>query len=85
MIKADPYRYLADGYTIKEDLKNGEDFFSTGNNYTKYLPSRIAAAYYYFFDKDLFNNFIDKKINIGIHFPYLVIQNIFYIHLMMTK
>jgi len=78
MIKADPYRYLSDGYAIKEDLKNGKDFFSTGNSYTKYLPSRIAAAYYYFFDKDLFNNFIDKKINIGIHFPYLVVQNIFY-------
>jgi hypothetical protein len=78
MIKGDPYRYLADGYKIKEDLKNGKDFFSTGNNYTKYLPSRIAAAYYYFFDKDLFNNFLEKRINIGIHFSYLVIQNLFY-------
>ncbi len=77
MIKADPYRYLADGYSIKEDLKNGKDFFSTGNNFTKYLPSRIAAAYYYFFDIDLFNNF-SGKINTGIHFLYLTIQNLFY-------
>jgi len=77
MIKGDPYRYLVDGYIIKEDLKNGKNFFLTGNNYTKYLPSRIAAAYYFFFDINLFDNF-SGKINTGIHFLYLILQNLFY-------
>ena len=51
MIKADPYRYLSHGAEIKNQLKNGINFFKTGReHYTKYLPSRIAAAYYYLFD-----------------------------------
>lgn len=75
MIKTDSYRYMSQGAEIKRDLDNGINFFKTGpESYTKYLPSRIAAAYYYFFDLDLFNNFEDKKINLGIHFPYLIIQ-----------
>ena len=79
MIKYDVFRYLSHGAEIKKDLKNGKSFFETGRvHFTKYLPPRIAAAYYYFFDKELFNNFEDKKINLGIHFPYLVIQCLFY-------
>ena len=79
MIKYDTLRYLSHGAEIKEDLKKGKLFFETGRqHFTKYLPPRIAAAYYYFFDKELFNNFEDKKINLGIHFPYLVIQCLFY-------
>ena len=36
---------------IKKDLENGKNFFETGReHYTKYLPPRLAAAYYYFFD-----------------------------------
>jgi len=79
MIKYDVYRYLSHGAEIKKDLKEGKPFFSTGRqHFTKYLPPRLAAAYYHFFDKDLFNNFDEKKINLGIHFPYLVIQCLFY-------
>jgi len=79
MIKSDPYRYLSHGYEIKNDLKNGVSYFNTGReSYTKYLPPRIAATYYYLFDLDLFNNFEEKKINIGIHFSYLLIQCFFY-------
>ena len=79
MIKTDSYRYMSQGADIKRDLDNGVNFFKTGpESYTKYLPSRIAAAYYYFFDLNLFNNFQEKRINIGIHFPYLVIQCLFY-------
>jgi hypothetical protein len=75
MIKTDSYRYMSQGAEIKRDLDNGINFFKTGpESYTKYLPSRIAAAYYYFFDLDLFNNFEEKKINLGIHFFYLIIQ-----------
>ena len=49
MIKTDPYRYLSHGFEIKNQLKNGYNFFETGReNYTKYLPPRIAALYYYF-------------------------------------
>ena len=83
MIKTDALRYLANGAQISEDLKNGKNFFTTGReHFTKYLPPRLAAAYYYFFDKELFNNFEEKKINLGIHFPYLVIQcSIYYLSL----
>tara|TARA_Y100000590_G_C15712915_1_gene1010907 strand:+ start:323 stop:1747 length:1425 start_codon:yes stop_codon:yes gene_type:complete len=79
MIKQDALRYMGHGAYIKEDLKKGVNYFKTGNeNYTKYLPPRIAALYYYVFDIDLFNNFDEKKINIGVHFPYLIIQCLFY-------
>ena len=83
MIKTDALRYLANGAQISEDLKNGKNFFTTGReHFTKYLPPRLAAAYYYFFDKELFNNIEKKKINLGIHFPYLVIQcSIYYLSL----
>ena len=79
MIKYDTLRYLSHGAEIKEDLKNGKNFFNTGReHFTKYLPPRIVAAYYYYFDKNLFNNFDEKKINIGVHFPYLIIQCMIY-------
>ena len=75
MIKTDSYRYLSHGAEIKNQLENGVNFFKTGREgYTKYLPPRIAAAYYYFFDVDLFNNFDEKIINTGVHFPFLIIQ-----------
>ena len=78
MIKADPYRYLSHGSEIKDQLKEGINFFKTGReHYTKYLPPRVMAAYYYFFDIDLFNN-NEKLVNTGIHFPYLLFQSIVY-------
>ena len=79
MIKADSLRYLGHGAEIKNQLENNVDYFLTGReHFTKYLPPRLAAAYYHFFDKDLFNNFDEKKINLGVHFPYLVIQCLVY-------
>ena len=79
MIKNDAYRYMSHGAEIKEDLKNGVNYFDTGReSYTKYLPPRIAAFYYYISDTELFNNFDEKKINIGVHFPYLFAQCLIY-------
>jgi ATP-dependent RNA circularization protein (DNA/RNA ligase family) len=79
MIKYDVLRYLTHGAEIKEDLKKGKFFFETGRqHFTKYLPPRIAATYYYYSNKDLFNNFEEKKINLGVHFPYLIIQCLLY-------
>jgi hypothetical protein len=79
MIKTDAYRYLSQGSEIKDQIKKGANFFETGpENYTKYLPSRLAALYYYFFDINLFDNSIDKKIKTGIHLNYLLIQCFFY-------
>ena len=79
MIKSDPHRYLSDGFEIKNQLKNGKNFLETGpENYTKYLPARLAALYYYYFDINLFNNSIEKIINPGIHLNYLLIQCFFY-------
>ena len=46
-----------------------EKAFESGReHFTKYLPPRIAAAYYYVFDINLFDNFQNKKINLDIHF-----------------
>ena len=79
MIKTDALRYLSHGAEIKRDLNLGKNFFETGrDHFTKYLPPRIAAAYYYFFDVNLFNNFEEKKINLGVHFYYLIIQCFFF-------
>ena len=80
MIKTDPYRYLSHGAEIKEQLKEGKNFFSTGGeHYTKYLPSRLAAFYYYIFDINFSDS--DKpgvQVNTGNHFYYLLIQNLIY-------
>ncbi len=80
MIKSDPYWYLSDGYSIKQQLKNGLPFFRTGpENYTKYLPSRIAAIYYYIFDYEFYEEISGQKIvKTGIHNIYLYFQCFFY-------
>ena len=49
MIKYDAYRYLSHGDKIKDQLNEGLNFFETGKeHYTKYLPPRVMAIYYYF-------------------------------------
>jgi hypothetical protein len=84
MIKTDPYRYLSHGYEIKKQLENGINFFETGReNYTKYLPPRLAALYYYFFDIEFTNteideSIIDQSVKIGVHDIYLYIQCLIY-------
>jgi hypothetical protein len=79
MIKFDTLRFMSGGDKIKDQLKNGISLFATGDeNFTKYLPSRIAAIYYYFINVDLFSDSAKKIINTGIHLPYLVIQSLFY-------
>ena len=79
MIKTDALRYLGHGAEIKKQLDEGVSFFSTGReNYTKYLPPRLAALYYYVFDINLFNNFEERIVNIGIHHNYLYIQCFIY-------
>ena len=79
MIKYDAYRYLSHGNEIKKQLKNGLNFFETGReHYTKYLPARIYAAYYYFLDIDLFEDSDETKIKVGNHLPYLVMQSLLY-------
>ncbi len=80
MIKTDPHRYLSHGSEIKDQLKDGKNFFVTGReHYTKYLPPRLAAIYYYIFDIDFSDS--DKpgaQVNTGNHFYYLLIQNLIY-------
>ena len=79
MIKTDSLRYMGHGAEIKKQVLEGKSYFKSGReSYTKYLPPRIAAAYYYIFDVDLYNNFEEKVVNTEIHFPYLLIQSIFY-------
>ena len=79
MIKTDPYRYLSHGAEIKEQIENGTNFFQTGrDHYTKYLPPRIAALYYYIFDINFSNNPKTAQVNTGNHFFYLLFQNLFY-------
>ncbi len=79
MIKTDPYRYLSHGYEIKNQIIKGEKFFSLGReNYTKYLPPRIAALYYYIFDINFSSNPETKQVNTGNHFFYLFFQCLIY-------
>ncbi len=79
MIKYDAYRYMSHGAEIKKEVSDGESFFKSGReHFTKYLPPRLAAAYYYVFNVDLFDNFQNKNINLGIHFPYLFLQCLIY-------
>ena len=92
MIKYDAYRYMSHGAEIKKDVEDGKSFFQSGReHFTKYLPPRIAAAYYSIFNVDLFDNFQNKKINLGIHFPYLIIQcliyyiSLFYLYSIISK
>jgi len=92
MIKFDAYRYATHGNDIKNQLKDGVNFFKTGReHYTKYLPPRIMAAYYYFFDIELVDDIDERKVNTGIHFPYLVMQSlvyylsVFFLYLVISK
>ena len=79
MIKGDTYRYLSHGNEIKDQLENNLNFFETGReHYTKYLPPRVYALYYHFFNIDLFEDPNHKEIKIGIHLPYLVLQSLLY-------
>jgi len=79
MIKTDSLRYMGHGAEIKKEMLEGKNFFKSGReSYTKYLPPRIAAAYYYFFDLELYDNFENKMVNTGIHFFYLLFQCLFY-------
>ncbi len=78
MIKYDTFRYSRHGNEIKNQLKEGVNFFKTGReHYTKYLPSRLFALYYYFFDYELFDK-SGEFINTGIHLNFLILQNLFY-------
>lgn len=79
MIKADPERYLSHGSEIKKQLKSGKNFFETGKeHFTKYLPARIAAIYYFITDNELYNSSNKNKINLNIHFGYLFFQSLLY-------
>jgi len=79
MIKSDAYRYLSHGADIKKELDNNINFFETGReNFTKYLPPRIAALIFTIFDIELYKNFETKELNTGVYKPYLYIQCIIY-------
>ena len=79
MIKADVYRYLTHGHEIKSQLSEGINFFKTGReHYTKYLPPRIMAVYYYITDTNLYKDINKKQIQTGIHLPYLIFQSLIY-------
>ena len=80
MIKSDPHRYLSEGYDIKKEWDDGVFFFKSGpENYTKYLPSRIASLYYYIFDYEFYDDKDSQKnIKTGIHNFYLFFQCLFY-------
>ncbi len=79
MIKGDALRHLQHGAEIKRDLDEGINYFKTGRSlFSEYIPARLATGYYYFFDYDLYNNWDEKKINLGIHSYYLLIQCVIY-------
>ena len=85
MIKNDVLRYFSHGNEIKDDLKNGKDYFDTGRqNFTKYLYPRIVAAYYLAFDLNLFldddveKNKVERLIAKGVHTKFLILQILLY-------
>ncbi len=79
MIKYDALRYLSHGAEIKKDLNEGVNFFETGReNFTKYLPPRIAALIFQLFDIELYKDFESKEINTGVYKPYLYVQSLIY-------
>jgi hypothetical protein len=79
MIKFDTFRFMDEGDKIKNQIKNGISFSATGDeSLTKYLPSRIFALYYYFFNLDLYSDKEKNIINTEIHLPYLLIQTFVY-------
>jgi hypothetical protein len=79
MIKSDPHRYLSNGYDITGQLREGTPFLKTGpENYTKYLPARIAAIYYYIFNYELFEDKEEKIIKSSIFIYTFSVFFIFY-------
>ena len=79
MIKYDVLRYLSHGAEIKKDIENNINFFETGReNFTKYLPPRIAALVFSIFDIELYKDNASKEINTGVYKPYLYIQCVVY-------
>ena len=79
MIKNDPLRYFSHGYKIKEELKQGINYFKTGEgNFTKYLYPRLIALYYLVFDYNLYENSEKQIIKKGIHFKFLIFQILLY-------
>ncbi len=78
MLKHDPLRYMGHGSEIKESLSNGDNFFNTGReNYTKYLPPRLAAIFFLIFDENIYDE-KTSQIKTGIYFPYLFSQCLIY-------
>ena len=78
MIKHDPLRYMGHGSEIKDSITNNENFFKTGReNYTKYLPPRLAAIFFLIFDENLYDDGT-SEIKTGIYFPYLFTQCLIY-------
>ena len=79
MIKSDSLRYLSHGEEIRKDLDQKINFFETGReNFTKYLPPRIAALIFKVFDIELYKDLETKEINTGVFKPYLYIQCLVY-------
>ncbi len=79
MIKNDAFRYFSHGNEIKDQLKENINYFETGrNNFTKYLYPRIIALYYLIFNYDLYENYEEKVVKIGVHKNFLVLQILLY-------
>ena len=78
MIKNDPLDIFT-WYEIKEELKQGINYFKTGEgNFTKYLYPRLIALYYLVFDYNLYENSEKQIIKKGIHFKFLIFQILLY-------
>jgi len=80
IIKGDIPDIWIDGETIKRDLQNGVDYFSSGKEiFRSYLPPRLIAIYSYIANYNLFEDW-EKKIissdNKKIY--YLIFQSLFY-------
>ena len=80
MIKGDIPDIWIDGQTIKNDLRNGKNYFESGKEiFRSYLPPRTIALFSYFLNYDLFEDSKNKVFSSNNKkMYYLFIQSLFY-------
>lgn len=80
MIRGDLSLIWQESHQFKEDLKNSNEIFGLGKEYTRtFLPSKILSLFYLLLDKEFYENFEKKIVKIGDKFLFLSFQiSLFY-------
>jgi hypothetical protein len=80
MLKDETSRIWKQGAKIVEDVKNGKNFFLSGDvTFTKPLPQRLVAIYSLLTGHEIIDEWEPKiKIKLGGKLPFLIIQSLIY-------